>query len=121
MDLNHPACQRGDREEAHSTEVSLRKPQVNTNTPPLLSARDCISIATLQDTWKQFTFLLTFFLIVWLEKQRVLAFLQRGKKWLLVALYKDGLVPFIRTFTNGVDILLSKMNDGTWERQNIST
>lgn len=43
-------------------------------TPPLLSTGDRISIAKLQGTWKQFTFLVTFFLIPRFEKQRGLAF-----------------------------------------------
>lgn len=38
-------------------------------TPPPLSTGDCISIAKRRRTWKQFTFLVTFFLIPRVEKE----------------------------------------------------
>lgn len=69
-------------------------------------------------TWKQFTFPVTFFLIPRFQSEGWL--FQRRKKRLLRVLYKGRPVPFKRTITNGVDVLLAKTNEVSLERQSSS-
>lgn len=97
-------------------------------TPSRLSTRDCIRIATLQGTWKQFTFPPDLFFFFWFHglrnSERGWLFQRDGKKEkekrLLEVLYKGRLMPFKWTITNGVDMLLSKMNEVSLERQSSS-
>lgn len=70
-------------------------------------------------TWKQFTFLVTFFLIPRFESEGWL--FQRRKKRLLGVLYKGRPVPFKRTITNGIDMLLAKTNEVSLERHSSSS
>lgn len=109
--------------EVEKSKGEQKAPCINhnwTETPPLLSTRDCISIAThcrapgnnLPSSWP-------FFWFHGLRNSKGWLF-QRRKKRLLEVLYKGRLMPFKWTITNGADMLLSKMNEVSLEGQSSS-
>ena len=106
------------------TEGSLRKPQLNTNSSTSFHERlyqHCNTAGHLETIYLPpdlFFFFLFSDSMVW-EIARGWLF-QRRKKRLLGALYKGWLMPFKWTITNGVDMLLSKMNEVSLERQSSS-
>lgn len=94
----------------------------NTTEPKLLRffPQETISYATPRGTWKQFTVLLTFFLIprVW-ETARA-GFSKDGKSGSSKCTTKAARCPLKWTITNGADMLLGKMNEASQERQSCS-